>query len=127
MTNAELLDLISSDAYAMDISLITAGSERDTYIGQGSGVNDGTGIGALSSWLKSAVGRILAYKNRPVYDGLWTIIEDDLLSMIRERVPELISHPTWFDADTSGPYSFATDDGSWTDRYPPRGADESIG
>jgi hypothetical protein len=114
MTDAELLDLISSDAYAMDISSITAGSEKETYIGQGSGVNDGIGIGALSSWLKSAIGRILAYRNRPVYEKLWTIIENDLLAMVRERVPELTSRPTWFDvSDASGsPYSFGTDDGT---------------
>lgn len=112
LTESELLDLISSDAYAMDISSITAGSERETYIGQGSGVNEGAGIGALSSWLKNMVGRVLARKNRPVYEKLWTIIEYDLLASVRERVPGLAPRPTWFEPDKTEPHAFATDDGT---------------
>lgn len=57
MSDSEILDLISSDVYAMD-----AGSEK------GYGVNEGTGIGNLTSWLKNAVGTILTWKNKLVYE-----------------------------------------------------------
>jgi len=113
LSEAEALDLISDDAYAMDISSITEGSEKETYIGQGSGVNEGTGIGALSGFVQNIVGKILTRKNRPVYDKLWTIIEDDLLAMVKESVPELSPRRTWFSepGSTPEPYTFATADG----------------
>jgi hypothetical protein len=110
LCESELLDLISDDAYAMDISSITEGTEKETYIGQGSGVNEGTGIGALASWLQAVVGKILTWKNRPIYDKLWTVIEDDLLAMVQQKVPELTPRPTWF-SSLDEPYSFSTDDG----------------
>ena len=46
----DVAELLSGKEYAMDISSITEGSEKETYIGQGSGVNDGTGISSIFSW-----------------------------------------------------------------------------
>lgn len=111
LSESELLDLISDDAYAMDITSITEGSEKETYIGQGSGVNEGTGIGTLSAWLQTLVGKLLTWKNRPIYEKLWTVIEDDLLAMVQQRTPELAPRRTFFSDSVVGPHSFATDDG----------------
>ena len=104
--------MISDDSYAMDISSITEGSEKETYIGQGSGVNEGTGMGKLSGFFMKLVGKFLTWKNRPIFDKLWTVIEGDLLKMVRERVP-IEPRRTWF-ADKDAPplpHSFATEDG----------------
>ena len=84
MTSNDIVSALSDEKYAMDISSITAGSEKETYIGQGSGVNEGTGIGKLASWTKTLVGKVLTWKNRPVYEDLWKIIEDDLLKLVLE-------------------------------------------
>lgn len=99
--------------YAMDISSITAGSEKETYIGQGSGVNEGAGVGRLAGWAKGLVGRFLSWKNRPVYEGLWSIIEDDLLAMVQEHEPTLEQRRTWFSEPDTTPaaHTFATADG----------------
>jgi hypothetical protein len=136
LTEQDLLQALDSPEYAMDISSITAGSERETYIGQGSGVNEGTGIGALGTssriarcrrpsrlplltrdavvaaggWLKAMVGKFLARKNRPVYEELWNIINDDCLGMVQEHVPLLEPRPTWF-SDKAEPHTFTSDDG----------------
>jgi len=110
LTEQDLLQALDSPEYAMDISSITAGSERETYIGQGSGVNEGTGIGALGGWLKAMVGKFLARKNRPVYEELWNIINDDCLGMVQEHVPLLEPRPTWF-SDKAEPHTFTSDDG----------------
>ena len=110
-TEDEISTLLAGDAYAMDISSITPDSERETYIGQGSGVNEGTGLGALGGYVQKLVGRYLCWRNAPVYDDLWEIIEDDLLGLCRERVPELAPGKTWFD-DAAGPHAFATADGA---------------
>jgi len=113
LSEQELLDLISDDSYAMDISSITEGSEKETYIGQGSGVNEGTGIGALSGFFMKLVGKFLTWKNRPIFDKLWTVIEGDLLKMVQERVP-IEPRRTWFAKDKDAPpspHSFATEDG----------------
>lgn len=79
----------------MDISSITPDSEKETYIGQGSGVNKGTGLGALSSFAQSIVGKFLTWKNRPIYNDLWLIIEE-CRTLIDEKVglkqaPTLVS------------------------------------
>mmetsp|Transcript_28007 Transcript_28007/g.86633 ORF Transcript_28007/g.86633 Transcript_28007/m.86633 type:complete len:368 (+) Transcript_28007:875-1978(+) len=108
-TDAEI-SLLAGDEYAMDISSITPDSERETYIGQGSGVNEGTGIGALGNRLKAWVGRLLARKNKPIYDELWTIIHDDLLAACEARAG-VRPAPTWFSSDKA-PHAFATDDGA---------------
>ena len=44
----DIASALADPQYAMDISSITEGSERETYIGQGSGVNEGTGMGEAS-------------------------------------------------------------------------------
>jgi len=109
----DVAELLSGKEYAMDISSITAGSEKETYIGQGSGVNAGTGIGALAGWVKGLVGKYLARKNRPVYEALWEIIEGDLLAMVQEHEPALEQRRTWFTEPGSAPaaHTFATEDG----------------
>ena len=111
LAEKDLLAALDSPEYAMDISSITSGSERETYIGQGSGVNSGTGIGALAGWLKGLVGKYLAKKNKPVYEELWKIINDDLLGLVQEAVPELEPSRTWF-SEEKAPYTFQTDDGT---------------
>lgn len=108
----EVLQLLSDDAYAMDISSITKGSELETYIGQGSGVNQGTGIGALSGFVQKVVGKYLTWKNQPICDKLWTIIEDDLLAMAQEKVPDLRQASTCFSPNTTTTHSFQTPDGT---------------
>jgi len=110
--DAEIKELLSSSEYAMDISSITPDSEKETYIGQGSGVNEGSGIAALGSWLTKLVGKYLARKNKPIYDELWTIIHDDLLEACRARAG-VEAAPTWFSTDKA-PYAFATEDGACT-------------
>jgi len=109
----DIVQALADDKYAMDISSITEGSELETYVGQGSGVNKGTGIGALAGWVKGLVGRYLSWKNRPVYEKLWSIIEDDLLAMVQEHEPALTQRRTWFSEPGSEPsdHSFATADG----------------
>ena len=109
----DVVAALSDEKSAMDISSITAGSEKETYIGQGSGVNEGTGIGALAGWVKGLVGKYLSWKNRPVYEGLWEIIEDDLLGMVQEHEPKLEQRRTWFSEPGSAPssHTFATADG----------------
>ena len=84
----DIINALADEKYAMDISSITTGSELETYIGQGSGVNEGAGIGKLAGWVKGAVGRYLAWKNRPVYEELWKIIEDDLLGLSLIHISE---------------------------------------
>jgi len=104
---------LAEEKYAMDISSITAGSEKETYIGQGSGVNKGTGVGALAGWAKRLVGRYLSWKNRPVYERLWQIIEADLLGMVQQHEPALSQRRTWF-AELGAPptaHTFTTADG----------------
>ena len=110
LDDKDVSELLSGAEYAMDISSITAGSEKETYIGQGSGVNEGAGVGKLAGWAKKAVGKLLTWRNKPVYDDLWDIIENDCLAVVKERVPELEMRRTWF-SDEVAPYSFATDDG----------------
>lgn len=105
LSKAEIDSLLKSPEYAMDISSITPDSEKETYIGQGSGVNEGTGLGALNSFAKRAMGKILTWKNRPIYDDLWVVIEE-CLTMIDNRV-QLEQCPTWFGPS---PHSFGTDD-----------------
>ena len=102
----------------MDISSITEGSEKETYIGQGSGVNKGTGIGALAAWSKSLVGKFLTWKNKPIYEELWNIIEDDLLKLVQEHEPALEQRRTWFSEPGSEPtsHTFTTADGKCEDR-----------
>ena len=109
----DVAELLSGKEYAMDISSITEGSEKETYIGQGSGVNAGTGIGALAGWVKGLVGKYLARKNRPVYEDLWQIIEGDLLTMVQEHEPALEQRRTWFTepGDAPAAHTFATADG----------------
>lgn len=109
----DVAELLSGEEYAMDISSITEGSEKETYIGQGSGVNAGTGIGALTGWVKGLVGKYLARKNRPVYEDLWQIIEGDLLAMVQEHEPALEQRRTWFTepGDAPAAHTFATADG----------------
>ena len=104
---------LSDEKYAMDISSITAGSEKETYIGQGSGVNEGTGVGKLAGWIKGLVGAVLSRKNRPVYEDLWKIIEDDLLAMVQAHEPQLEQRRTWFSESGAAPaaHTFATADG----------------
>ena len=110
-SDAEISQLLNSDEYAMDISSITPDSEKETYIGQGSGVNEGTGIAALGARLTRWVGKYLAWKNRPIYGELWDIIENDLLAMCADRVPSLKPGKTWFD-DMDAPHVFASADGA---------------
>ena len=110
LDDKDVSELLSGAEYAMDISSITAGSEKETYIGQGSGVNEGAGVGKLAGWAKKAVGKLLTWRNTPVYNDLWDIIENDCLAVVKERVPELEMRRTWF-SDEVAPYSFATDDG----------------
>ena len=110
-SDAEISQLLNSDEYAMDISSITPDSEKETYIGQGSGVNEGTGIAALGARLTRWVGKYLAWKNRPIYGELWDIIESDLLAMCADRVPSLKPGKTWFD-DMDAPHVFASADGA---------------
>ena len=114
LSEGELLDLISDEAYSMDISSITKGSELETYIGQGSGVNEGTGIGALAGFIQNLVGKILTKKNKPIYEKLWTVIEDDCLGLVKDRTPDLEKRRTWFVPEGTPPdaFTFATDDGS---------------
>ena len=109
----DIVQALADEKYAMDISSITEGSELETYVGQGSGVNKGTGIGALAGWVKGLVGRYLSWKNRPVYEKLWSIIEDDLLAMVQKHEPALTQRRTWFSEPGSEPsdHSFATADG----------------
>ena len=109
----DVAELLSGKEYAMDISSITEGSEKETYIGQGSGVNAGTGIGALAGWVKGLVGKYLARKNRPVYEDLWQIIDGDLLTMVQEHEPALEQRRTWFTepGDAPAAHTFATADG----------------
>jgi len=113
LAEEDIASALSDEKYAMDISSITAGSEKETYIGQGSGVNSGTGIGALAGWVKGLVGRYLSWKNRPVYERLWQIIEDDLLAMVREHEPALEQRRTWFSepGDAPAAHTFTTADG----------------
>ena len=73
-------------------------------------MNEGAGLGRLVGFAKRLVGRVLTWRNRPVYDELWKIIEDDLLAAVQERVPELAPRPTWF-SETAAPHSFETPDG----------------
>merc|ERR1719399_410805 len=103
MTTDDIVTAIADEKYAMDISSITAGSEKETYIGQGSGVNEGTGVGRLAGWVKGAVGRVLSWKNRPVYEDLWRIIEDDLLALVQAREPALEQRRTWFAEEGAAP------------------------
>lgn len=114
MSEKELLEVISDDSYAMDISSITKGSELETYIGQGSGVNEGAGMGRLAGFIQKLVGKILTRKNKPIFEKLWTIIEDDLLTMVQERTPTLEKKRTWFVPKGSTPeaYTFETEDGT---------------
>ncbi|KAJ8601874.1 hypothetical protein CTAYLR_002692 [Chrysophaeum taylorii] len=112
LSEAEVKKLLSGSEFAMDISSITAGSEKETYIGQGSGVNEGAGLGGLIPWLKKSVGKVLAWKNRPVYDKLWRVIEEDVLATCDERFG-LVAAPTWFDNQTK-PYEFSSEDGKCT-------------
>lgn len=109
----DIINALADEKYAMDISSITTGSELETYIGQGSGVNEGAGIGKLAGWVKGAVGRYLAWKNRPVYEELWKIIEDDLLGMVQAHEPKLEQRRTWFSEPGASPsaHTFATADG----------------
>ena len=108
------MNLISDDKYAMDISSITKDSEKETYIGQGSGVNQGTGIGSLSGFVQKVIGKILTKKNQPIFDKLWTLIEDDLLQLVKDRTPDLEKKRTWFVPKGTEPdsYSFSTEDGT---------------
>lgn len=113
LAEEDIAAALANPRYAMDISSITEGSEKETYIGQGSGVNKGTGIGALAGWAKRTVGRYLSWKNRPVYGRLWKIIEDDLLTMVREYEPALQQRRTWYSEPGAAPaaHTFATADG----------------
>ncbi len=113
LKDAEIVELLSSKEYAMDISSITKDSEKETYIGQGSGVNEGTGIGALGGWIKGLVGKVLSWKNRPVYERLWQIIESDLLAMVQAHESKLTQRRTWFSepGDAPAAHTFATADG----------------
>eukprot|EP00316_Scyphosphaera_apsteinii_P015950 CAMPEP_0119315654 /NCGR_PEP_ID=MMETSP1333-20130426/36701_1 /TAXON_ID=418940 /ORGANISM="Scyphosphaera apsteinii, Strain RCC1455" /LENGTH=379 /DNA_ID=CAMNT_0007321087 /DNA_START=11 /DNA_END=1150 /DNA_ORIENTATION=- len=113
LADDDIARALADEKYAMDISSITEGSEKETYIGQGSGVNAGTGIGALAGWVKGLVGRYLCWKNRPVYESLWQIIEDDLLAMVKEHEPALKQCRTWFSEPGANPaaHTFATADG----------------
>jgi len=113
LEESDIQTLLSGKEYAMDISSITEGSERETYIGQGSGVNKGTGIGKLAAGLQKLVGKFLSWKNLPVYNELWDIIEDDCLGLVKARVPELRPAPTWF-SEEAAPHSFASADGMCT-------------
>ena len=109
----DIASALADPQYAMDISSITEGSERETYIGQGSGVNEGTGMGKLATWAKGLVGKVLTRKNRPVYEALGKIIEDDLLAMVKEYEPTLEQRRTWFTEPGAAPatHTFTTDDG----------------
>ena len=113
LADDDIVSALSDPQYAMDISSITEGSEKETYIGQGSGVNEGTGMGKLASWAKGLVGKILARKNKPVYEALWKIIEDDLLQMVKEYEPTLEQRRTWFTEPGAAPaaHTFTTEDG----------------
>lgn len=113
LTSSDISAALSDEKYAMDISSITEGSEKETYIGQGSGVNEGTGIGALAAWSKSLVGKFLTWKNKPIYEELWNIIEDDLLKLVQEHEPALEQRRTWFSEPGSEPtsHTFTTADG----------------
>lgn len=112
----------------MDISSIALDSEKETYIGRGTGVNEGKtfflsvvlrredsiagmGLGALATWTRELVGKVLTWKNQPVYDELWKIIEDDCLAMCRDKEPQLVAAETWFEPSRPEPYSFASSDG----------------
>ena len=64
----------------------------------------------LGNRLKAWVGRLLARKNKPIYDELWTIIHDDLLAACEARAG-VRPAPTWFSSDKA-PHAFATDDGA---------------
>ena len=90
----------------MDISTVAKGSGRETFVGQ-SGMNQGTGIGALTDLIKLGVGRLLTWKNRPVYDKLSAIIEDDLLGLVKARVPDLEQKRTAFAEPGAKPASHA--------------------
>jgi hypothetical protein len=114
LSESEVLQLISSDAYILDIASLTAGSKKETLFGKGSGVNEGSGIGALPGVVKKLIGKYLTWKNRPIYDQLWAFIQDDLLNkMIKEKVPELSPRRTCFDKPGTEPklHSFQTPDG----------------
>lgn len=113
LAESDISAALADEKFAMDISSITAGSERETYIGQGSGVNAGTGVGALAGWVKGLVGKILTRKNRPIYEDLWQIIEDDLLAMVQAHEPKLEQRRTWFAEPGAAPaaHTFATADG----------------
>ena len=113
LAESDISAALADEKFAMDISSITAGSERETYIGQGSGVNAGTGVGALAGWVKGLVGKILTRKNRPIYEDLWQIIEDDLLAMVQAHEPKLEQRRTWFAEPGAAPaaHTFATVDG----------------
>uniref|UniRef100_A0A7S3U3M3 Red chlorophyll catabolite reductase n=1 Tax=Strombidinopsis acuminata TaxID=141414 RepID=A0A7S3U3M3_9SPIT len=102
----EIEDLLSSKEFTMDISTVAKGSGRETFVGQ-SGMNQGTGIGALTDLIKLGVGRLLTWKNRPVYDKLSAIIEDDLLGLVKARVPDLEQKRTAFAEPGAKPASHA--------------------
>lgn len=113
-SEAEMLALISDPAYAVDIRSTsgTGSIDKETLFGQTSGVsddddNDGTAVSAqrrssaIATWFQNAVGRIFTWKNKPIYEKLWTIIEDDCLALIQQKIPELQPRRTWF--DSAGP------------------------
>ena len=59
---------------------------------------------------------MLSWKNRPVYEDLWKIIEDDLLTMVQAYEPALEQRRTWFSEPGAAPsdHTFATSDGKCT-------------
>lgn len=99
--------------YTMDLSSLKDGSELETFVGRGSGINEGEGMGALEGWAKGLVGRFLSLKNRPIYNKLCEIVEADLLTMLQQRVPELNLRRTAFSSPGDAPaeHFFASADG----------------
>lgn len=104
--------------FAGDSTWLDQGSERETYLGSGSGVNEGDAIGAFKSWIKAGVGRYLSWKNRPIHDKLWTIISDDVLGTVQKRIPDLEQRRTAFSAPGDAPstHVYASDDGAFEGR-----------
>jgi len=110
-----MLELLSDDdSYStMDIKSFLAGEmehdNKETYLGEGSGIHNSKDTFVARS-LKKLAGKVLTWKNRPIYDQLWTVIEDDLLPMVQQRVPQLEQRPTWF-VNAPSQYDFVTADG----------------